>query len=226
MTSCSGGRAERARTRCRRRFPASAARPPEAQGRALPPVVPLGDHALRGMYAGLRVTKRRWSLRTASDRRGHASSAQSSNSRSVSARTRARPPDRPRGRCRCRRSGRTCAASCASPSSAAPSRRAARGPGPSRSARSGRSPGITPVKPGNCTVAASASVSGATSVGRSSSRAERERVRERPRTPAPASRAARPSAERLEDGRAQVRGERHLGRASTCAASRSNPVFE
>ena len=55
-------------------------------------------------------------------------------------------------------------------------RRAARSRGPSRAAGTGRRPGSTPPRPGNCTVVASASVAGATSVGASSSAAKRGEV--------------------------------------------------
>ena len=49
-----------------------------------------------------------------------------------------------------------------------------------------RSPGSTPTSPGNCTAVASASVSAATSVGASSSRADREQVVEpSPQSPEP-----------------------------------------
>ena len=74
-------------------------------------------------------------------------------------------------------------------------------------------PGRTPSRPGNATVVASASVSGATSVGRSSSRAEREQVVERAvRAPRPASRAARRRARAARSTAArEVLGERHLG---------------
>ena len=126
-------------------------------------------------------------------------------------RGRARRRGRPRGTCRCGRSGRTSAASCASPSSAATSRRGARSRGPSRSSPGGRSPGATPTRPGNCTEVASASVSGATSVGASSSRANASRSSSEPVDARPrAAVEARGEPERLEHGRAQVVGERHL----------------
>ena len=111
-------------------------------------------------------------------------------------RRRSRARGRPRGTCRARRSGRTCAASCARPSSAATCGRAARTRAPSRSAPCRPKPGSTPARPGNCTDVASSSVSGATSVGASSSRPSASRSSSGPRYPhagEPCSAPARPS---------------------------------
>ena len=113
------------------------------------------------------------------------------------------------------------AASCACPSSAATCRRAARSRGPSRSGRTGRGPGSTPGRPGNCTDVASASVSGATSVGREALAGERDQVVERA-VHVGGRRAAQLGAhpERLQHGRPEVLGEGHPGALRRAARPR------
>ena len=106
--------------------------------------------------------------------------AQSPKSRSVR-HARATPRLRvdPEERAAAGRNGRTFAASSAPRPVRATCRRAARSRGPSRSAPAGRSRAARRSGPGNCTVVASASVSGATSVGREQLAPEREQVVER-----------------------------------------------
>ena len=87
--------------------------------------------------------------------------------------------------------------------------------------------GSTPFSPGNWTDVASASVSGATSVGRSSSTAKSSRSASVPWTSAPAeprSSAAMPSGRKT--AAARYSGNGISVRAATCAASASKPWLE
>ena len=136
--------------------------------------------------------------------------------------------DRPRGRCRCGRSGRTCAAELREPVQCGdfPSRSSKVRPQSFGSIRP--RPGRTPVRPGNWTVAASASVSAATSVGCRSSRPSASRSSSGPRyawAGEPSRRPARPSG--CGDRLREVVGERHLRPLLRAARPRrSMPVFE
>ena len=131
--------------------------------------------------------------------------------RSVSTPSASPRPGRPRGTCRCRRSGRTCAASCACPSSAAPSRRGARTPSPQSFGSIRPKSGQHAVEPGELHPRRLGERLRRDERRRQQLAAEREQVVERAvSSGAGEPRSSRAQPERLEHGLAQVVGERHL----------------